>query len=407
MAPDARRGPFDRLRPAAIVAATYLALVVVWIVSGTELPGGRWLAVHFFTLGVLTNLILALSDHFARTLTRQPGDAPSAQLVVVNAGAIAVFAGVADGRPWWVATGATVISATVIASYLRLRRLRKTALAPRFGWIVRMYERAHGAFLHGALLGALVGTGVLGGRWVGAVRTAHLHVNVLGWAGVTLLATIVFFGPTIARTRIREGADVRGARALRVGVSGLGVGVLSLVGTGFGGGPGVVARGLAALGLALFAWSVTVVSVPVISAGTASNAPERWSVLSVAAWFVFASWSDVLVVATGAWRFLEPVGAAMLLGVLAQAITVSLGFIAPRLLHLDPATAYARTEAWAAARAVTWNAGVALVVVSAAMGPNSVRFWSVAGSVGWALVLAAGAARVLIVLRVATSGARP
>jgi hypothetical protein len=185
------------------------------------------------------------------------------------------------------------------------------------------------------------------------------------------------------------------------------VGVLSLVGTGFGGGPGAVARGLAALGLAVFAWSVTVVSVPVISAGTASKAPERWSVLSVAAWFVFAAWSDVLVVATGAWRFLEPVGAAMLLGVLAQAITVSLGFVAPRLLHLDPATAYARTEAWAAARAVAWNAGVALVVVSAAIGPASVRAWSVAGSVGWALILVAGAARVFIVVAAAGSRVRP
>jgi nitrite reductase (NO-forming) len=402
-----RRGPFDRLRPTAIVAAGYLVLVIVWIVAGGELPGGRWLAVHLFTLGVLTNLILALSDHFARTLTRQPGEAPSVQLLVVNTGAIAVFVGVATGRPWWVAVGATAISATVVTSYRRLRRLRRTALAPRFGWIVRMYERAHGAFLHGALLGALVGTGVLDGRWVGPVRTAHLHVNVLGWAGITLLATIVFFGPTIARTRIREGADVRAAKALRLGAYGLGIGVLSLVGTGFGGGPGAVARGLAALGLAVFAWSVTVVSVPVISAGTASKAPERWSVLSVAAWFVFAAWSDVLVVGTGSWRFLEPVGAAMLLGVLAQAITVSLGFVAPRLLHLDPATAYARTEAWAAVRALAWNAGVALVVVSAAIGPASVRAWSVAGSVGWAMILVAGAARVFIVVAAAGSRVRP
>jgi nitrite reductase (NO-forming) len=300
-----------------------------------------------------------------------------------------------------------VVSTAVFVSYRRLRRLRRTALGARFRWVVRTYELAHGAFLFGALLGALVGTGVLAGPWVGAARTGHLHVNILGWAGLTLLATIVFFGPTIARTRIREGADARAAKALRLGAFGLGIGALALVGTGFGGGPGAVARGLAALGLAVFAWSVTIVSLPVIVASTASRAPERWSVLAVAAWFVFAAWSDVLVVATDAWRFLDPVGAAMLLGVLAQAITVSLGFVAPRLLHLDPATAYARTEAWAAARAVVWNAGVTLVVASAAVGPASVRAWSVAGSVGWALVLAAGAARVFIVVGAAASRVRP
>ncbi len=397
MATKARRGPFDRLRPAAQVAAVYALAVVIWVVFGTELPGGRWLAVHLFTLGVVTNLILALSDHFARTLTRQPGDAPIAELIAANVGAVAVFIGVASGRPWLVAAGAALISGVVFASFWRLRHLRRTSLGARFGWVVRTYERAHGAFLFGALLGALVGSGVLAGGWVGAARTGHLHVNLLGWAGLTLLGTIVFFGPTIARTRIREGADVRAARALRIGAYGLGIGVLGLVGTGFGGAPGAVARGVAAAGLVVFAWSVTVVSVPVVRASTSAKAPERWSVLAVAVWFVFAAWSDVLVVAMGTWRLLEPVGAAMLLGVLAQAIVVSLGYVAPRLLRLDPATAYARTEAWAAGRAAVWNTGVVLIVAAGVAGSAAVPAWTTAGSIGWALVLLAAAARALVV----------
>ena len=73
------------------------------------------------------------------------------------------------------------------------------------------------------------------------MRIAHLHVNLL-LGGLTLLATIVFFGPTIARTRIREGADVRAACAVRLGAIGLGVGVAGIVGTGFGGLEGIVAR---------------------------------------------------------------------------------------------------------------------------------------------------------------------
>lgn len=398
---SARRGPFDRLRPVAAVAAVYGLVTCVWVVFGTDLPGGRWLAVHLFTLGVVTNLILAFSDHFARALTRQPGDAPVQQLLVANAGIAAVFVGVAGHRPWWAATGAMILSAVVLASLLRLRRLRTSAVGPRFGWIVQTYELAHGAFLLGALFGALVATDVLGGAWTGAVRIAHLHVNLLGWAGLTLLGTIVFFGPTISRTRIREGADVRAARAVRLAAIGLGIGVSGIVGTGFGGSGGVATRLVAAAGLAAFAWAVTVVSIPVARASVAASAPDRWSILAVAAWFVVAGWSDVLAVAADAWRLLEPVGAAMLVGVLAQAILTSLGYVAPRLLHLDPVAAVPLTEVWGAGRAVVWNAGVGLIVVSGIAGHAS--GWSTVGSVGWGLVLAAIAARVFVIARAARS----
>ena len=371
----------------------------MWIAFGTDLPGGRWLAVHLFTLGVVTNLVLAFSDHFARALTRQPGDAPTVQLVVANVGILTVFLGVAGDRPRWAATGATILSAVVLASLLRLRRLRTTAVGPRFGWIVGTYELAHGAFLLGALFGALVATGVLGGAWIGAVRIAHLHVNVLGWAGLTLLGTIVFFGPTIARTRIRQGADVRAARAVRVGAIGLGVGVAGIVATAFGGAGGVVARVIAAAGLAVFAWAVTAVAVPVVRASVVARAPDRWSIAAVAAWFVIVGWSDVVIVAAGEWRFLDAVGAAMLVGVLAQAIVTTLGYVAPRLLHLDPAAAVPLAEAWGAGRALLWNAGVVLIVASAVAGPAAAAGWSTVNAAGWALVLLAIAARVLLVAR--------
>jgi nitrite reductase (NO-forming) len=213
------RSRFERLRPVAFVAAGYGLASVVWILAGEGLPGGRWLAVHLFTLGVVTNLVLGLSDHFSRALMHQPGEAQRWQLALTNAGALAVLWGIPSAQSWAVAAGATALTVVVFASYRRLRTLRRTALGPRFSWVVRMYERAHGAFLHGALLGALIGTGVLSGRWIFAARTAHLHVNLLGWAGLTLLATVVFFGPTIGRTRIREGADVRAARALKVGAT--------------------------------------------------------------------------------------------------------------------------------------------------------------------------------------------
>lgn len=393
------RGPFDRLRPVALVAAAYGLATIVWIAGGGRLPGGRWLSVHLFTLGVVTNLILGLTDHFSRALTHQPGAMPKWQLPLTNAGVLAVLWGIPSAGRWLVAAGATVLTIVVLASYRRLRSLRRTALGPRFGWVVRMYERAHGAFVHGALLGALIGTGVLGGRWILAARTAHVHVNLLGWAGLTLLATVVFFGPTIARTRIREGADARAARALRLGATMLTIGVLALLGTGFSGTPGTVCRLIAATGLAIYAWSVTVVCVPVFRAMLAAQSPGRWPVLATAVWFPLVVWADVAIVATGTWRWLEPLGAAMLLGVLAQAITASLGYLAPQLRPLGPArdAVRERAEALVLVRTLAWNAGVALVVAAAVAGPAAGGAWGWLAKTGWSLVLAAALVQVTLV----------
>ena len=62
-----RSSPFDDVRPAVGVAALYAVACIVWVVAGGALPGGRWLAVHLFALGVLSNLVMALTAHFAGT----------------------------------------------------------------------------------------------------------------------------------------------------------------------------------------------------------------------------------------------------------------------------------------------------------------------------------------------------
>jgi hypothetical protein len=57
--------PFGSVRPAVIVAGIYLVAAGLWASGIAALPGGRWLAVHLFTLGVLSNLVMALTVHFA------------------------------------------------------------------------------------------------------------------------------------------------------------------------------------------------------------------------------------------------------------------------------------------------------------------------------------------------------
>jgi len=122
-------------------------------------------------------------------------------------------------------------------------------------------------------------------------------------------------------------------------------------------------------------------------------------VLATVVWFPLVGWADVAIVATGTWRWLEPLGAAMLLGVLAQAITASLGYLAPQLRPLGPArdAVRERAEARILERAFVWNAGVALVVAAAVAGPAAGGAWGWVAKTGWTLVLATALVQIVLV----------
>ncbi len=377
--------PFAAAAPSILLALGYGAAVLAWIAAGERLPGGRWFAVHLFTLGVLTNLVLTFSEHFARTLTRTPGERAWWWPLVTNAGILTVLAGMPSDNRWLVGTGATIVTWSVFAAYLRIRRMRHQAVGARFAWIVRLYERAHGAFIHGALLGALLGIGVVSGAWYGAVRTAHLHANVLGWGGLTLLATLVFFGPSMARARIEPGADARAARALRAGATGLTVAVVLLIATGAGGAIATTARLLAAASLAVLAVAATLVCLPVmrVVAAARPGAP-RPLIIGACAWIAVVLWADVAVVASGRWWHLDALGAAAFTGALAQAILATLLYLAPMLRgRTNDARTRIRTriDTGARTRAATFNTGVALVTLQALIDVHGA-----VGATGWGLL---------------------
>lgn len=391
--PTEGANPFAHLRKVAAVVGMYLVALIAWLVAGGRWPGGRWFGVHLSTLGVVTNLILALSDHFARTLTHHGGRASRWQLPVANVGIAAVLWGVPNGDTWVVAAGATILLAEVMRSYAVLRRLRRRSLGGRFAWVVRSYERAHGGFVHGAILGALIGSAVLTGSWTVSARVAHLHVNVLGWAGITFLATVVFFGPTMVRTRIEPGADARAAAVLPWAATALTVAVLALFGTGVGGAWAVALRLLAAVGLLVYGRAVLEIGVPLIRAARRAHpSAGRAALVMVPTWFAMVVGADVVVVATGRWRYLDALGAAMLSGVLFQAIAASLAYLAPLLLRSDAvarARLTGRIDRYATARTITWNIGVACAALAATLGSSVGEAGSVAIRVGWGLVLAA------------------
>lgn len=388
-APDA---PLHRLRPAVTVAALYAVAVVAVLASG----GGRWIAVHLFTLGILTNLVVALTVHFAETVLHAPArGGRTARLVLLNAGVLAMLP---REPPLVFATGATVVAAAVTWLYLDLRGMRRATLSHRFAFVVRAYERAAGAFLHGAALGVLAGLGVLGGAWWGTARLAHLHLGVLGWGGLTLLATVVFFGPTMMRTRIRDGADGRAGRWLRHGMTGLTAGALLLLASAVGGTAGLALRVAAAAGLGVYALAATAIATDVLQAGRrAKPSLAAWSITASCTWFVVAVWADVAVVATGAWRFLGALGAALLAGVLGQAILAALNYLTPMMSTGGPearGVVRAGVEFAGVVRFAALNTGVALVIAGAVATGGAWPGYALRA--GWALVAATAGAQVAI-----------
>lgn len=379
---DPRRSPFAAVRPAVVIAGAYAAALAVWMVAGDALPGGRWFAVHLFTLGVLSNLVMAMTQHFAETLLHQPGSSGAGRRTALfNAGALAVLVGMPAGTPWLVACGATAASAAVMWLYVHLRRTRRGALSQRFAFLVRAYERAAGAFLHGAILGALLGAGVLPGTWAGTARLAHLHVNILGWGGLTLLSTLVVFGPTVLRRRMESGADATAARWLRSGATGLTVGVFALLLTALPAPWGVVARVLAGAGLAVFAMGCTAVCLPVLRAARRAKPSANGLTLAAAcAWFPAVTWADVIVIGTGRYWLLTSLGAALIVGVLGQAILATVGYLGP-MLSADSerrSRVRERLNATPLPRVVIANLAVAAIVAGTAMRDGGLA------TVGWA-----------------------
>ncbi len=406
-----RRSPFGALRPAVTVACGYAAAALVWVISGTDLPGGRWLAVHLFTLGVLTNLVVALSYHFAQTLLHAPERSRVGRLVAVNTGALLILTGLPANQRWLVASGATALTASVLWLYADLRRIRKASLTGRFAFVVRAYEGACSAFIHGAVLGALMGVGVLTGSWYAAGRLAPLHVNVLGWGGLTLLATVLFFGPTVMRARMEPGADAAGAKGLCRASTGLTVATVALLLTGAGGVMVLPARLAAAAGLVVYATGVAAVCVPVVRTGQRAQPTCASRMLQAACcWFVAVAAADAVVIATGQLRLLDGLGAAMLVGVLGQTILAALGYLVPMAwAHGSEGrrTALKRLGRLPRARPLALNVGVALVAAAATVGTAGGAVGAVAARLGWLLAAAAVALQVVLLAMTIARAAIP
>lgn len=363
--------PFAATAPAVISAVLFGATSLGWLLAGRWLPGDRWVVVHLFTLGVLTSLIAAFTRHFATSFTGQGAAGgrrhPVVAAIVLDLSVVALLIGRLVHGKVLLSLGTAGLLGVVGANLWSLRAARRGARTDRFLWVVRRYEDAHLAFLVAAVLGTLVGIGVVAGGWWVGLRDAHLHLNVLGWAGMTVLATLVVFGPALLRARMQAGADDRAASALRAATVGLVLVAAGLmVAGGTDGGTGVAARGVALAGLVAYGWAVLVVVRAVVDAARSSNrSPVRWPVVAAAVWLPVGVALDLVVVATTQRRAFDAVGVVLFIGVLTQLILAVFLFLAPQMRGRDTTSRdrlLARTGRLVVARGVALNTGVVAVV---------------------------------------------
>jgi nitrite reductase (NO-forming) len=189
---------------------------------------GLWLPLHLALVGAISVAIFGAMQVFAVTLTATP--APSArfvglQFLLLQVGIVAIAVGVPWPRPGLVAIGGCLLAVGALQQAWIVRDAWRKALNRRHLVPMLAYGCAVAAILVGATFGSLMGSRAVHGAAYLDVRRAHMVVNVLGWAGLAVVGTLVTLLPTVLRVRMPSWG---GRTVVVVLVSGLAAMVLGL-----------------------------------------------------------------------------------------------------------------------------------------------------------------------------------
>lgn len=384
------------------VVVGYLALTVVAVLAHDALPVPRWLAVHLLMLGAVTNAIVTWSEHFSVALLRAPTPSrrrSAVRLVALNASVLGVLAGVTTSHVPTITVAASALLVVVLDHVVNLVRIARKALQGRFARTVRFYVAAGLALVVGITLGGhLAVDSVPPGDGHLRFHAGHVHANLLGWVGLSVLGTLFTLWPTVLRTRMVEGIE-RAARAcLLLTVGGLATLLAALL---------VGHRALAVAGLGLYALGVAAALDPFVRTWRqrAPHDAASWTLAAGTGWLLVGVVADLLALATSPslGRYLDRLDALVPLlavGFVGQVLLGALTYLLPVVLGRGPtgfrSVSAVLGRAWPA-RLVLLNAGVAVVALPL---PDPLP------RLGWAMVLASAGGFVVLALLALTGRAR-
>jgi nitrite reductase (NO-forming) len=357
-----------------VVAAAFVASAALSVIAGAVGVGeaAPWLPLHLALAGGAGVAIGAVLPFFTAALAVAPPIDPRPRVVVIvllAGGAAAVAAGVQAGTATLAVVGGQLYVAGLVGVATVAFTPVRTGL--RSGWSHLVAAYAAALVLLG--LGVGLATGYVAGipavidAWV-ALKPAHVWLNVFGFVSLTIAATLVHLGPTIA------GARIRPRRSADVALVGLAAGP-ALVALGFACDHDAVARlggAIELLGASALAAFMLVVRH---DAGpwTTDLDWHRFTLGSIGVgvgWFVVAASIAggrvaVLGATAAAWS-LELVAGPLVLGWVVQVLVGAWTHLLPAIAPGTPAghaAARRLLAALAIPRLVAWNLGVTILAV--------------------------------------------
>ncbi|MEX2556103.1 MAG: hypothetical protein WEB06_10765 [Actinomycetota bacterium] len=301
------------------------ALLAMLLPPGVRL--GWWLPLHLALAGAVSQSIVGGQFQFSSALAMAPPSSPVFPLVrlgVMNVGALLIVLGRVIGSPETLVVGAAALGSAILWAAVAVDGIWRRSIVRRFPATRGFYLLASVSMLGGAALGAVLGGGAFqSGEAYLSHRLTHMSLNLFGWAGLTILGTLITFLPTVLHVRVPAARAAAATPAvifcgLGLLAAGLAAGFDALAtagGLGFAAGLAlfgrqvfgvlrqrrpravpVVARHLFA-GLGWLA-VVTVVQVPLLARGDAAALRDLW--------VVGIGGGLVLQAVIGSWAFLLP-----------------------------------------------------------------------------------------------------
>jgi nitrite reductase (NO-forming) len=380
------------------VTALYQTTARAWLTAALvslALPAswrlGLWLPLHLALAGAISTAISGAMQNFMLALTSTPAPPERivwAQFLLVTSGAGSIAIGMPTSTGWITAVGGVAfVSAMAVLGWM-LRTAWRRALNRRHAMPIAAYACAITSVLLGAAIGAWLGAGDASGGAYLELKQAHMTANVLGWASLTVVGTLITLLPTVLRLRMPPWPGFTVLTLLVIGL------VLQLLGRI---GPlswllavGGVAYALGALGMVLLVASVL-------------RAERNWAIPAAAfhmmgavAWFVVGSIGLAVALFDGVAGFdrYRPVFlTAFVAGWLAQVLLGAWSYLLPMATPGHPTErrrSLAAFELLAPVQVLLLNAGLVLVAARAAgwVGAGLGRIGAATALIGGAAALA-------------------
>ncbi len=346
---------------------------------------GNWLPLHLALAGAVSVAISGNMMSFAAALTATRVPAPAVawiQFGLVDSGATLIAVGYPRGHPALVAAGGACFVGSLLIVLGVVANAWRTGLNRRHPLPMALYGVAVCFALAGGTLGAVLGSGAVEPSRLEALRDAHLTLNVLGWASITIVATLMTLLPTVLRIRMPWWNAPAAAACL--------VGGLGLLAGGLATGARVISTG----GAALY-WAGGIQVAVMVARGLAG--PRNWPVpvtakhmVGAVSWFVCGGAALVVACARGSFDAFVPVlEVVFVCGWVLQTLIGSWLYLLPVSRPGGPVERrvwFTAVEVGADVQVAAANLGLALLALAVAG-----ALPSAAGTIGAAVAIAAAA----------------